>query len=202
MSVPGFSLSQSRSLFFILLSVISAAVLGYAAAFFFLEARLAALSMTVGVLVLTPLAIFLELKSYANAARMVLLAEGIGSIFSTHLGVRAPLHADLYYLAAMTLPLLIFEAKNKKSIWGAVSISAIMWTVQQRVPMPEFSSYWVPHEFPIQPFQTLNFIGTAISLTIFLNLYLNLSAQIQQQLDSTNQRLNEAQRIAKMGSWS
>jgi PAS domain S-box-containing protein len=202
MSLLGISLNRNRSRFSILLAVISVAVVSYATVFFFLEARLVALCMMVGVLVFVPVALFCEVRGYAIAARIFLLAEVINSIFAVHLGTRAPLNIELYYLTSMTLPFIVFEAGNKKAIWGAVSVSVLMWALQQWLSMPEFSTYWVPTEFPAKPFQNLNFLGTAVALMAFLNLHVRSSVRVQRELDLSNKQLNDAQRIARMGSWS
>jgi len=101
MSSLGVDLDRKRSLFFIFLSVNSVAVVSYAAAFLLLDARLTALWMLLGVTALTPLALLSEIKGYRTAARLILIAEALNSIFAVRLGVRASLNIELYYLTSM-----------------------------------------------------------------------------------------------------
>lgn len=195
------SIAKDRRFFKRLFLIIQISIGFYAVSFFMLEARLSALLYSSIVVVFAPLIALLEGRNFQNAARMGLMIEGLLAIYVTPFGVHAPLHAELYYIAALSLPLVVFDPRRRSLTLFAQLLCPLAWALQTWGPVPGLSSYWIPTSFPFQPFQILNAVGTSAILGIVLRLYTDSIFLYQSKLNAATERLEEAQRIAKLGGW-
>lgn len=139
----------------------------YSLVYFYLDARLSATMLLLGCIVFTPLILVME-KRFPNAARMAFCLSCVFYIFATPFGIHHPTDVEFYYLAALMVPIILFNPQQRGWIVMCILMCPAAWSYQTWGPMPEFSSFWMATSFPHKIFQKINFFGPSLIIVIFL----------------------------------
>ncbi|CAN5491727.1 PAS domain S-box protein [soil metagenome] len=191
-----------------LIFTVFAFVVGYSCLFGLLGAYFSAVLILSSGILLTPITLLLEKKSYHNLARFVFIASAVLYVYSYPLGVRVPASSEYYYIPAMMIALLLFDPKQTAQIASGMFIPLIGWLLTSFGPLPDLPATWMPTNFPGEVFRILNFLGAFLITALFLRQYgrhlRSLQEQVSQELSHVTAiaiRLDESQEKAKLGSW-
>lgn len=162
----------------------------YGALYFYLGARLSGTILLTGSVLFTPLILLTE-KRYPDASRFAFSLSCLIYIFSTHLGIRRPLNVEYYYMAALTVPVLLFDLKQKLWLSITMSFCPLFWVMQLWGPLPEFSDYWMAKDFPVFPFQVINLFGAMLIMVLFLKFFVDKFQAFSKETKNTLHELDE-----------
>lgn len=192
--ITDFIQKVSQSFFLKFIWIVNIYTIIYSAIYLYFDARASALLLITSTLVFTTVVLYLEKYKYENLARWVFCVSTSIYIYTTPFGIRDSVNVEYYYIVALLLPALLYSARQKKLIFSAMLISPMTWALQKLIILPEFSPYWVPKNFPYEAFREINFLGAALIMTIFIKFFLD-------RYNEKSLQLEEAQRIARIGSW-
>ncbi len=197
------------------------AVIGtFAIAYGAIGARFSALVLAFSFLVLMPVIYRALLNRRGALARSTLPFICNFCIYFTSFGLNHQVHSEYFNLAALMVPLIIFDLEESLAIAAGMGLCLIAWAAIQWGPAPVISPEWTASSdyFPI--LSTLNFVGAFSIIVIFLVIFIRSLARHRDfGIDSATQardemeralrisqdgeeRLNKAQEIMRVGSWS
>lgn len=94
------------------------------------------------------------------------------------------------------IPPMIFTPEQKKWIYSSIILCPAAWLLQRWVPMPEFSDYWLPKNFPYQDFDYINFFGATLIMIIFLKFFVDRFYSQNKQMSSALKEMDQFFNIA------
>lgn len=167
----------------------------YSCVYFYLEARISGLLLLIGCVLLTPLILKLE-KHFPNAARMAFCFSCLFYIYATPFGIRFPMDIEYYYLAALMIPAVLYNPNQKIWILVCMAMCPSVWAFQIWGPMPEFSIYWVPAQFPHEIFKIINFLGATLIMIVFLKHFVDEFYRHSTEMRKTLKELDQFFNVA------
>jgi signal transduction histidine kinase len=196
---------RNSALFHLYLRVVSVYVGIYSLLFAYLGAHLTS-AILLFCLVGLGVAYWLDIRTYAISARFAFIVLCVFSILSPCWGVIANLGTEWYFLAALVLPYPIFTGYKSHLPLIACALAPLGWALQVIIPVPNLSDFWILREFSYAPvFQVVSFLGSSAIIAIFLATYARYADRYRrthEMLRATKIDLEEAQAVARMGSWS
>ena len=206
-------IKRSNQLFRALFIMIQTLSLIYGAIYWTLGARTSIFLVLPGILAFNPLAYFLNRFGKFYPARFLLLFSCSYSIFMASLGTNHQSKVEFFCFPLMLIGFLLFDLNKKRLILSGMAASLLTWIFIKQGLLFNLPTAWLPVNLPYSTFETINFLSVFIS-TIALNKVFVESFNvnktdkikiIQNALKTTEKlkrQLQEAQRIAKTGSWT
>jgi signal transduction histidine kinase len=136
-----------------------------------------------------PIVFILEKNEKTILSRLGFVLCGLLAIFVTRLGVKTSINAEYYYLAAMILPIILFDPKNRKYTYLSMFFCFFFWALHTTLTPPALSPYWIPEFFPISFFLIINPLGALCIIAIFLQQYVELDTKLRNELAKVNSDL-------------
>lgn len=200
---------DSKLLFRNLFLTVLAYSIVYSLIYFYLDAIFPALVLGIGLFTAIPLIYTFDQKGYGRLARFSLITLCTIYVSAAALGVPFRTDIEFYFLPSAMLSLLLFEPTEKLETRIGFSIPTLGW-ISTKIGLERLlPESWLPELFPFQFFSYFDFLGAFLVTVIFLahyNKHLDhLKQKAARELEKnieTKQRLEEAQRVAKIGSWS
>ncbi|MGE3609302.1 MAG: ATP-binding protein [Bacteriovoracaceae bacterium] len=193
MSFQNFKLREeliTRSFFRKMVLTVFAYITFYSGVYYFLGARFSALLLLFGCVCFTPLILKIEPKS-PNIARFAFCFSGLFYIFATPLGIHKDMGIEMYYLAALMCPALLFNPNQRKWIIGTMLLSPLFYIYQRWGVLPQLNEFWIPNTFPDYIFKTLNFFGASGIMVLFLKYFVDRFHQNNIEMEQTTAELDE-----------
>lgn len=210
---------EKNKLFINLNLAVGLILLFYTALYFYLTDYFAMTIMAIGAFILTPLTIWLEKNHFASPSRVLFIISCHLYIYLTSLSMLHLINVEYYYYPAMLLPLLIFETTEIKKISFCIFISLTFWVCTRFLGFSFVPNSWLMLNPPSQLLIPTNFLGSTVVLLIFAREFVMSNIRLKdllvqqseqkgkilqeanEQLQQVADSLNEAQAVAKLGSW-
>ncbi len=202
-------IQETREEFFrSLLLMINLFCIGYFILYLVLGVKFSGFVIGVVAFIWLPVTFWLNRIGFYTFARFSLIIASLTAISAAPFGIRETVFAECYFIPAMMLGLLVFEANQKLELTFGSMAPLFAWAATRWAPRPEFPESWYAQNFPSDFFQVFNFIGAFIITGYFLYQYGEFLNQLRkialQELEhsrSMERSLEEAQRVAKIGNW-
>lgn len=178
--------SQDKSYELVLLQrmlvVVWLFILSYSLFYFYIKAQLAAIALSVGVFILTPLNKFIQKKVSISLAKHFFIFSCNYYVFSTSLGLRHEVSAEYYCIPAAMLSLLLFGYTDYKNIALGILLAisnwfAIHFTTWQMINSELTTNFSNPDVLSI-----VNFLGALVISLVFVSIFIITNRKQQAQL--------------------
>lgn len=181
----------------------------YAILYYFLGARFVSYMQFITSCSFTPLIIILDKKKFNRSARLLFHISCLVYLLAPAIGLKQNTNIEYYFLVTLLGPLFIFQAKDKLFIWGGELLCVLAWWYNSWGVRPEIPENLFPINFPAHFFVSFNFIGSLIFIIIAISYFVDRYEKHSQIIIEyatarleAERLLEEAQAIAKLGSWS
>lgn len=189
-------------------------ITGFYSIFFgILGARLPFWVIFSGVILLSPFILILEYFDQKYAARMLFILSCNAYIYFSSLGLGHQVSAEYFYLPSLMIPLLLYNTSWKRPLILSIGLTIFFWLLTVTLGLTFIPDTWVATNLPFELIKNINFFGAMIVTLIFLLIFIKTNNQLKEILTATvraeaeadkilSHQLLEAQRTAKIGSWS
>lgn len=181
-------------------------VLAYSGVYLYLGAAFAGWFLLLGGVVLSPLQWALDRWGYPVTARISFFVSCLAYFYSAALGLPQGIYAESYYLVAMMLPSLLFDRENRNELQIsriAMTLPIGAWLLHGWVRLPALPLSWqAGPDFPAEVFSVVNLMGSTALFVVFHGFYIKKMETSLARLNQSRTQLEEAQRVARIGSWS
>lgn len=131
----------------------------YTCIYFYLDAKIAYLSLGFGVFILNPLTIYWESRQKYRLARLLFIVSANFYIFTASLGLGHCINAEYYFVPAGLFAFLLFDLEDKFALGLSLSLPIVCWALMV------FGAQIVPTKLIYIPpypklFIYLNFFGS------------------------------------------
>lgn len=174
--------SYELVLFERMLVVVWIFILCYSLFYFYFSAQFAAISLSVGVFILTPLNKFIQKKVNINLAKHLFIFSCNYYIFSTSLGLRHEVAAEYYCIPAAMLALLLFGHTDYKNITIGVLLAVLNWFAIHFTTWRMIDSELTINFSNPEILSTVNFFGSLIISLLFVSIFIITNRKQQAQL--------------------
>lgn len=187
-----------------LVIIVFTLILLYSGLFYVLGASFSSIFLLIGAVVITPIILFLEIIRLRLQASVFFIICSAFFIYGGAVGINGDVGADYYYFPLFISALLLIKTENLKTLIFTLSVPFILWMLL----------HW-GSDFPLastilnlELVQNLNFIGSILTTTFCLYFYHKNINKLQdkalEDIKKAHQmelRLDNAQRLAKIGNW-
>lgn len=157
-------------------------ILFYSLVYFYFNAQLAAICLSFGVFVLTPVNKFIEKKVSINLAKHLFIFSCNFYIFSASLGLRHQVGAEYYCIPAAMLALLLFGPTDFKNIFIGMLMSVADWLAIHFISWQIFDETLTTNFSNPMILSTLNFFGSFVISLLFVSIFISTNRKQQAQL--------------------
>ncbi len=210
---------EKKKLFANLNLSVAVILIFYTILYWYLIDYFAVIVVAVGAFILTPITIWLEKNNFPSASRVLFVISCHLYIYLTSLSMLHLINVEYFYYPAMLLPLLIFEITELKKISFCIFISLIFWACTHFLGFSFVPNSWLMPDPPAELLKPTNFLGATVVLLIFAREFVMSNIRLKdllvqqsddkgqilqkanEQLQQVADSLNEAQAVAKLGSW-
>lgn len=144
----------------------------YSLFYLLMGAYFSAVPVAIGVVLLTPITLMLEKKSFHTLARVLFLLSCNFYVYVTSLGFGHTTNADYYSIPALMLSLLVNEIEDTKMMLFGASLPLITWLLTNFIGtsiIPENLIFVPPYK---NVFIMINFIGSFGLASVFLTIFI------------------------------
>ncbi len=167
----------------------------YSLLYFALSAKFASSILFISTWLITPVILFLDKNKSHKSSRFLFFLSCLLYILGPEFGIHENTNAEYYYLAALMLPAFLYDPTERLYILTGMSLCACAWAYHLWGPFPELDSSWYPVNFPAEKYRIGNFIGAYSIMVLFIKFFID-------RYKARTAELEEAQSVAKIGSWS
>ncbi len=137
--------------------------------------------MIFGAFGIAPLVRQLWIKGHYSSSKMLCIALTNFFIFSASLGLDHRVGAEYFYLASIMLPLLFFDAHEKRNIIIGFSFAVFCALLQFLGTGFKLSPNLIPKSFPYEIFQISSFWAAFFASAIFVVVYNTLMKALKEK---------------------
>ena len=170
-----------RGNYVILVNTITASYgIFYSVLFFYYKATFALICMIFGVVFVAPLVRYFWTRGYLTAAKLLCIGLTNFYIFTASFGLNHQVGAEYFYLASIMLPLLLFEAQEKRNIVLGFSFAVFCALLHFLGSSSILSSDLMPENFPYERFRILSYWAAFFASAVFVVVYNILMKRLQE----------------------
>lgn len=142
-----------------------------------LGSHASAITLSLGLLLFTPIIIYLFRTSKRNAARVSFILFTNYLIFSASLASGHQASSEYYCLATLLMGLLLFKPQQVSLIAFSMAVPILTWAMIQFSPPPPIPQQWLNPPLSSTVLEIFNFLGAATTIGIFLGIYIRATTQ-------------------------